>query len=64
MNDHAQEEAKGIDEDVALAPFDLLARIVTREIERRPPFTVSLRRGPPFRGPAGRTTLRFSLAVR
>jgi hypothetical protein len=42
MNDDAQKEAKGIDEDVALASFDLLARVVTRGIERRPPFTAPL----------------------
>jgi len=42
MDDDAQEEAEGIDEDVAIAPFDLLARIVTRGIERRPPFTAPL----------------------
>lgn len=42
MDDDAQEEAEGIDKDVALAPFDLLARIVTRGIERRPPFAAPL----------------------
>jgi len=42
MNDHVQEEAKGIDEDVALAPFDLLACVVARGIERGPPFTAPL----------------------
>jgi hypothetical protein len=41
MNDHVQEEAKGIDEDVALAPFDLLARVVARGVERGP-FTAPL----------------------
>jgi hypothetical protein len=44
MNDHVQEEAKGIDEDVALAPFDLLARVVARGVERGPP----LWNGPPL----------------
>jgi len=39
MNDHAQQEAKGIDKDVALASPDLLARVVTRGIKQRPPFT-------------------------
>jgi hypothetical protein len=29
VNDHTQQEAKGIDEDVALSSFDLLARVVT-----------------------------------
>jgi hypothetical protein len=42
MNDYDQQEAKGVDEDVALAPFDLLARVVTRGIERGPPFTAPL----------------------
>jgi hypothetical protein len=42
MDDDAQEEAKGIDEDVALASFDFLACVVTRRIERRPPFTAPL----------------------
>jgi hypothetical protein len=42
MDDDAQEEAEGIDEDVALAAFDLLARVKARGIERRPPFSAPL----------------------
>jgi hypothetical protein len=38
MNDHAQQEAQRVDQDVPLATLDLLARVVARRIERRPPF--------------------------
>lgn len=42
MDDNVQQEAERVDEDVPLAPFDLLARIVARRIERRPPFCAPL----------------------
>ena len=38
VNDDAQEEAERVDEDVALAPRDFLARIITLRVERRAPF--------------------------
>ena len=38
MDDHAQQEAERIDEDVALASRDLLACIETLRVERRAPF--------------------------
>ena len=38
MDDDVQQKAKRIDQDVALAPGDLLARIVALRVERRAPF--------------------------
>ncbi len=38
MNDDAQQEAERIDEDVALATRDLLARIIALRVERGTPF--------------------------
>jgi hypothetical protein len=38
MYDDAQQQAQRVDQDVPLATFDLLARVVARRIERRPPF--------------------------
>ena len=38
MNDDAQQEAQRVDQDVPLATLDLLARVVARRIEPRPPF--------------------------
>jgi hypothetical protein len=38
MNDEVQQEAQRVDQDVRFATFDLLARVVARRIERRPPF--------------------------
>jgi hypothetical protein len=38
MNDDAQQEAQRVDQDVPLATFDLLARVVARRIKPRPPF--------------------------
>ncbi len=42
MNDDAQQQAERIDEDVALAPRDLLARIEALRVERSPPFCAPL----------------------
>jgi hypothetical protein len=38
MNDDAQQETQRVDQDVPLAALDLLARVVARRIEPRPPF--------------------------
>lgn len=38
MDSHAQEQAERVDENVALAPRDLLARIVALRVKLRPPF--------------------------
>ena len=38
MNDDIQQEAQRVDQDVPFATFDLLARVVARRIEPRPPF--------------------------
>ena len=42
MDDDAQQQAERIDEDVALAPRDLLARIEALAVERSPPFCAPL----------------------
>jgi len=42
MDDDVQQEAERIDENMPLATLDLLARIETRGIERRPPFCAPL----------------------
>jgi len=42
MDDDVQEEAERIDEYVPLAAFDLLASVIARRIERRPPFCAPL----------------------
>ena len=42
MDDHVQEEAERIDENVPLATRDLLARIEALRIDRRPPFCAAL----------------------
>ena len=42
VDDDVQEEAERIDENVPLAPFDLLARVIARRIDRRPPFCAPL----------------------
>ena len=42
MNRHAQQEAERIDEDVAFAAFDLLARIEALGIEKSPPLGAPL----------------------
>ena len=38
MDGHAQEQTERIDEDMALAPGDLLARIIALRVKRRAPF--------------------------
>jgi hypothetical protein len=42
MHRHAQQQAKRIDENVALATRDLLARIEVRRVKRGPPFCAPL----------------------
>jgi len=42
MDNHIQEEAERIDENVPLATLDLLACVIARRIERRPPFCAPL----------------------
>jgi len=38
--DHGPEDqAKGIDQEMALLAFDLLARIIARRVDRDPPFS-------------------------
>lgn len=38
MNDDAQQQTERVDEDMALAARDLLARIIALRVERRAPF--------------------------
>ena len=40
MNDNVQQETQRVDQDVPLATFELLARVVARRIEPSPPFCV------------------------
>jgi hypothetical protein len=42
MDDGVQHEALRIDDEVALAPLDLLARIITHRVDRDPPFSADL----------------------
>ena len=42
MDLDAQQQAKRVDEDVTLAPEDLLARVITGRIKRGPPFSAPL----------------------
>jgi hypothetical protein len=42
MDDDVQQEAERVDEDMAFATRDLLACVIARRIERRPPFCAPL----------------------
>jgi len=42
MNRNAQQEAERVDEDMPLAPRDLLARVIALRVQRRPPFCAAL----------------------
>jgi len=42
VDDDAQEEAERVDQDVALATRDLLARVIPLRVHRRPPFCAAL----------------------
>ncbi len=42
VNDDVQQEAQRVDQDVPLTTLDLLARVVARRIEPRPPFCAPL----------------------
>jgi len=42
VNDDIQQETERVDKNVPLATLDLLARVIARRIERRPPFCAPL----------------------
>jgi hypothetical protein len=42
VNDDIQQEAERVDQYVPLATLDLLARVIARRVERRPPFCAPL----------------------
>ncbi len=42
MDDDVQQQAEGVDEDVALAARDFLARVVALRVDRGPPFCAAL----------------------
>jgi hypothetical protein len=42
MDHDAQHQAERVDENVPFAPRDLLARVITLRIDRRPPFCAAL----------------------
>ena len=42
VNVHVQQKAERVDEDVTLAPEDLLARVIAGGIKRTPPFSAPL----------------------
>lgn len=42
VNDDIQQEAERVDQNVPLATLDLLARVIARRVERRPPFCAPL----------------------
>lgn len=42
VDDDVQQEAERVDENVPLAARDLLARVIARRIDRRPPFCAPL----------------------
>ena len=42
MDDDVQQQAEGVDDDVALATRDFLARVVALRIDRGPPFCAAL----------------------
>ena len=42
VDDDVQQEAERVDENMPLATLDLLARVIARRIERRPPFCAPL----------------------
>ena len=39
MHDRVEDQAEGIDEQVALLALDLLARVIARRVDARPPFS-------------------------
>jgi hypothetical protein len=39
MDGDGQDQAEGIDEEMALLAFDLLARVIARRVDARPPFS-------------------------
>ena len=39
MHDRVEDQAEGVDEQVALLALDLLARVIARRVDARPPFS-------------------------
>ena len=39
MNGDGEDQAEGIDEELAFLAFDLLARVIARRVDARPPFS-------------------------
>ena len=39
MDGDGQDQAEGVDEEMALLAFDLLARVIARRVDARPPFS-------------------------
>src|SRR3979490_3345939 len=42
MHDRVQQQALGVYQDMALLPLDLLARVISRRVDRGPPFSAAL----------------------
>ena len=39
MNGDGQDQTEGVDEEMAFLAFDLLARVIARRVDARPPFS-------------------------
>jgi hypothetical protein len=39
VDDDGEDQAEGVDEQMALLAFDLLARVIARRVDARPPFS-------------------------
>ena len=42
MNGDGQDQTEGVDEEMAFLAFDLLARVIARRVDARPPFSALL----------------------
>ena len=42
MNGDGEDQTEGIDEEMAFLAFDLLARVIARRVDARPPFSALL----------------------
>jgi hypothetical protein len=42
MDGDGKDQAEGIDEEMTLLAFDLLARVIARRVDARPPFSALL----------------------